>query len=145
MVYFGTGGAAHADPAVGYALYAVVIEAAGGRLLWRLPLAAGEQVWQAPQIDRYGNLLLGLARGYLPESPAPGRSGTGRLVLLGAEGEILLEDQRDAPLVAPTVVGNGLAVSISLTGGVRQFGTPGDRQAAPAIPGALQLLSWRQR
>lgn len=144
-VYFGTGGAAHADPAAGYAVYALTIDAAGGRLQWRLPLQAGEQVWQAPAVDRFGHLLLGLARGYQPSAgPAP-TAGSGRLVLLDGEGETLLEERRDAPLVAPTRVGEDLVISLSLTGEVRRFGEGAGFNAAAALPRALRLLSWRQR
>ena len=145
-IYFGTGGAPHADPNGQYGLYALSLSATGGELLWQQALPPGEQVWHAPLIDGAGNLLVGVAINYWGDAgPLANRTG-GRLLAINASGELVASANKPAGLVAQTLVTNGLVLSVALTGDVSQYGTlqNGEEQSSNNI-GSVKVLTWRQR
>lgn len=145
-ILFGTGGAEHADPAGSYAIYAVDLTEAGAQLLWQVQLRPGEQVWQTPLVDQAGNLLLGVAEGYQGQWSAPATPTSGRLLVIGSNGENSLETDLPSGLVARTLAANGRILAVSLNGEVRQFGSPEPLEpATPAGPGSVRVLSWRLR
>lgn len=145
VAIFGTGGIAHADPNGRYAIYAVEILPDSGRLLWSYQLAEGEQIWDTPSFDAAGNLYFATAVDYLqPERPASPTSG--RVVVLDASGVERLSRPAGAATIGSVVTAPDLAIAVSLTGEVTQFGAAsGSHGSSLAGPGQVRLLSWRQR
>jgi len=145
-IYFGTGGAAHADPNGQYGLYALSLIATGGELLWQQSLPQGEQVWHAPLIDGAGNLLVGVAINYWGDTDSPAEQTVGRLLAIDSTGQLVESVNQPAGLVAQTLVRDGLALSVSLTGDVSQYGTPHtEEEQRPYAEGSVKVLTWRQR
>jgi hypothetical protein len=135
-VIFGSGGADHVDPATEQALYAVELQPTGGRLLWRCPLAAGEQLWGAPLIDRTGHVYADVG------DPL---SDVGRLLLLDADGSIVGARSLAGSPGEGLALASGVVVVVSRQGKVEQIG----EWREPAVPeqngGRVRILSWRFR
>ena len=145
LVVFGTGGAEHADPTGSYALYAVEILPTGGQLRWSYVLDPGEQVWDAPSLDRVGRIYFAASTGYQP-GESSGAAAEGRLVILDKEGQALVETPTDSPVAGQVQVENGTAIAVSLSGRVYQFGSVRQRTVPIGLSAqTLQLLSWRIR
>jgi glucose dehydrogenase len=146
IAVFGTGGAAHADDEGTYALYAVEILPSGGRLLWKHQLEPGEKVWSAPSLDQLGHIYFAASTNYRPEGPATHATSTGRLVSLDRTGQPQTSTDTDSAIAGRVQVGEGLAVAVSLTGQVYQFGTFQRTFVPEELPaGPMRLFSWRLR
>ncbi len=146
MVIFGTGGADHADRMAGYALYAVEILPTGAQLLWTYPLEPGEQVWEAPAIDRFGRIYFATTAADQPADPAAPWPVGGRLVILDKSGQEVSVTATDSPVIGQVRVAPGVAVAVSLTGHVYQFGSARRANSSDMPPtGPLRLFSWRLR
>jgi hypothetical protein len=144
QIVFGSGGVAGADSSRRYALYAVELYAAGGRLLWRLPLAAGEQVWRPPAIDAAGNLIFTTAIDYAGLPTQAGPASRGRIIALDRNGEELTRRETAANL-GRALTDQGLTLVIDVNGTVTQFGHASRLDGPDAARGTVRLLSWRQR
>jgi len=146
LVVFGTGGAEHADPNGGYAIYGVEILPTGARLRWRYPLAYGEQVWSAPVVDRLGRIYFAAAENYRPGEPGAGAGSRGRLIILDRSGRQLATISTETAVPGRVMVGPGAALAVTLSGRVYQFGSVHrEVNASSSAAGALQLFSWRIR
>lgn len=146
IAIFGTGGAEHADDNGSYAIHAVEILPSGGQLLWSYPLEPGEKVWDRPVVDRFGRIYFAASTGYLPDHDNRQETTGGRLVILDKTGQEQSSTVTDSAVAGRIEVGPGLAVAVSLSGQVYQFGTvhlPAEEDAAPA--GSVRLYSWRLR
>jgi outer membrane protein assembly factor BamB len=145
LAIFGTGGVAGSDDSRQYAVYSVEIHPGGSRLRWAYSLAPGEKVWAPPVVDVSGGLLFGTAIDYSSLDVSAGQATSGRVVALDGDGSEALSRHTGAAVVAGLVTAPGVAVAVSLTGEVTQFGSA-SRQTGPDGPtGSLRLLSWRER
>jgi outer membrane protein assembly factor BamB len=133
---FGSGGAEHADPTGGYAIYAVELLATGARLLWSYPLAPGEQMVGAPTIDRSGRAYLGVGSQALTG---------GRLLVLDAEGGEVGSVALAGPPAASLALAPGLVVAVSRRGEVERIGAGQASGAGENRKARLRILSWRFR
>ncbi|MDT8441677.1 MAG: PilC/PilY family type IV pilus protein [Desulfuromonadales bacterium] len=143
VIYIGTGGSEFADPHAYYAIYAVVFTETGGQLLWRLPLAPGEQVWQAPLVDRSGNLLLGVSIDYFGEQTATATATRGRLLAIRRDGALAGASEQPAGLIGQPLVRDGLVMAVSLHGAVSQYGSAATGVSTTPQVGTVRILSWR--
>ena len=143
-VIFSSGGVETADPDGEYSLYAVEIEPQGARLRWTYPLQRGEKVWQAPQFDSHGNLVLATSRGYHSAGPIE-EATSGRVVVLNKDGEEIARRETGAATIGHVVTAPGVVLSVDLTGVATQFGSPSRLGGPTTGPGTVRVLSWRQR
>jgi hypothetical protein len=135
-VLFGSGGADHVDPADSQALYAVELLPAGARLLWSLPLGAGEQLWGAPLFDRSGRIYAGMG------NPL---AGAGRLLVLDADGTVAAAIPLAGTPAESLALGPGVVVTVSRQGVVEQLGAWREPPVSEPNSGRVRILSWRFR
>lgn len=143
VIYVGSGGSEFADPYADYAVYAILLSTAGGQLLWRTPLAPGERVWQAPLVDRSGNLLLGVAIDYSGTLADMAAMTRGRLLAIRRDGRLAGQSDQPAGVVGQPLITNGQAMSVALNGAVSQYGTAQANETPAPQPGSVRIFSWR--
>jgi Tfp pilus tip-associated adhesin PilY1 len=137
LALFGTGAVTYADGTDAAAVYAVEILPEGGRLLWSVPLAAGEVLWGAPAFDRFGRAYLGVG------TAADDR---GRLLVIDPGGGLAAEVPLSGVPGGTPALGNGTVVVVSRSGAVELIGEPYQPPAAELSPaGRVRLFSWRVR
>jgi hypothetical protein len=137
LVLFATGGAEHADSTRNYSVYAVEILPVEARSLWSLPLEQGEQLWGAPAFDRFGRSYFGLGNA---------ASGTGRLLMLAADGAVAGSRVLAGVPRGGTALLAGAVAVVSEAGQVELFGEPGEDSAAvDESPGRMRIFTWRVR
>ena len=146
LAIFGTGGAEHADEDETYAIYAVEILPTGGQLLWTHILDPGEKVWNTPAIDQFGRVYFAASADYQPEEWKDQTTSTGRLVILDKTGQQQTSTSTDSAVPGKVQIGPDLAVAVSLSGQVYQFGSA-QRTVDPdeQTAGSVRLFSWRVR
>ncbi|PLX76878.1 MAG: hypothetical protein C0614_09835, partial [Desulfuromonas sp.] len=63
-----------------------------------------------------------------------------------ASGQLVASASQSAGLVAQTLVRDGLALSVALTGEVNQYGAPQNEDEQSSYgEGSVKVLTWRQR
>lgn len=144
LAVFGSGGVAGAAAGGQYAVYAVEVSQAGGRLRWSYPLAVGEMLWAGVTFDGLGNLLFATARGYDPLRNGE-QTSAGRIVMLSQSGEQEASRELAAATLGQVLNRSGVTVSVALTGEVTQYGEANGQSEEGEGIGSVKILSWRQR
>ncbi len=149
---FGTGGANFASDTGTYHLYALRVSPNGDILDKQIyQLKQGEKVWNAPVIDRYGNIFFGASTGFKstkPEKQNPSNLKTsGRIVALSLSNGNLREIKSittKGAQIGDIAVAEGVVVGVSFTGEAVQLGkysgTPSGRTGLP-----VKIFNWKVR
>lgn len=144
FVVFGTGGVPGSSELVRYGVYSVEVSKEGGALRWYFPLEAGEKIWATPLLDKHGNLVLTTARHYATLLAEPARTA-GRIIAMNHQGEVASTHAADTAIIGQAVSSPGVVMTVTLDGGVKQFGTPNRLSETGPGSGSVRIWSWRQR
>ncbi len=145
---FGTGGANFTSDLSIYHVYALKISP-NGDVLKKLTytLNQGEKVWSAPVIDRFGNIYVGISKGYqtIGKTTPQNLQTSGRIAILSISNNKFTEKKSiltEGAQVGDIAIAEGVAVSVSFTGKVVQFGKyTGGAGVQRTLP--VKIFNWK--